>query len=570
MTILFKHWFFIHFAFAVAPPPAVDHTGLPATKPGASGPTRGTSDAVAAVPAELSKLVTDPAFTKAVSEKFPDNEVTPAALLKNWSEHSKTFRPEQAALALAALELGGASALGVYDPKLCAEASPYAAKMAKAGSQDDHAGFQERFGRLTKDAKLNRASEITAVSKAGLGDSLMENARSCIASWRTSYENTRDLGSFHTHFCFDMSRSKDGIYYCVGLFGDKVSHGVVVTAAGAQPPVQASQPKPEAETEKAPKAIFPAKQIAMESAPSRETNVQPASSAAPKVTLPETSPVVISAPMASRPLADAQLKPLLKPALKYQQRPGESPILADVATHSAKGLLRYSNQSTAAHETVHQINSENREYPANRHMVPGKNGWSSNYSNYFYLGDGQGVLIQEADGTDKGLFQKAHVAEYVPKSLRDHRYGLYVVGMRNWNDRPSYLLDELAAYTIGAETAVELIRAGKWRESGNIDEVKGAMEFVTYGIAMLQANRDYYARGGRNLFEEKPELVQVVRHLSERAVKVFREGNQIRNFQGFGQQQLWENFKNSPDAQGLRDFADEAFGKGWFARLIQQ
>ncbi len=133
------------------------------------------------------------------------------------------------------------------------------------------------------------------------------------------------------------------------------------------------------------------------------------------------------------------------------------------------------------HEGTHGINSRIRRL----HRRPG-----------FYLLNGKALLLdKEPEGTLAG------VAKAVPPSVRGSVYNLYLVEMRgDWNEQPSFLMDELTCYTNGAIARKELgIKNRK-------ETIQYAAELIVYTSCIA------YASGDNDI-----QLKETLRYLIERA-----------------------------------------------------
>ena len=107
-------------------------------------------------------------------------------------------------------------------------------------------------------------------------------------------------------------------------------------------------------------------------------------------------------------------------------------VLMDIETHlpSSYGTqYQDADRITWGHETTHGINSELR----NNYNKTGKT------ANGFYCLESQGAIIEEPN------LRKSQVAAFVPQVLRGSRFELYINGMSDWDDTPTYIFDEWTA-----------------------------------------------------------------------------------------------------------------------------
>lgn len=157
---------------------------------------------------------------------------------------------------------------------------------------------------------------------------------------------------------------------------------------------------------------------------------------------------------------------------------GDGTLLADVLAHIPPRDRRFTpftgeDPVTQCHENTHVVNSWLR-FPHNTGQRPAWNG--------FYVGANQACLLREPN------FRKSQVARFVKE--RGRNFSLYVTGQRAWDDRPTYLIDELVAYANGSECGIELARLGKWKSGRRRDTLENLVEFMGYADAVVAASRE--------------------------------------------------------------------------------
>lgn len=135
--------------------------------------------------------------------------------------------------------------------------------------------------------------------------------------------------------------------------------------------------------------------------------------------------------------------------------------LGDIESHMPAGHpYRSSDRITWAHETTHGLNS----YLRNALQKPGQPRIQC-----LYVLNNQCAVLTEPRGVTL-----SQVARAVPAEQRGRVYQLYLVQQqRDWNDTPTYVLDEWVAYTNGAVVGREL-------GLDNRSEVEFALEFSNY------------------------------------------------------------------------------------------
>ncbi|NMC71939.1 MAG: hypothetical protein GYA57_18045 [Myxococcales bacterium] len=217
--------------------------------------------------------------------------------------------------------------------------------------------------------------------------------------------------------------------------------------------------------------------------------------------------------------------------------------LTDVLRHLPASYGTYYRDSdliTSAHETTHGIHS---------HLRGALAGWSGNA---FYVMENRALTMPEPG------CRKSDVAAYVPASLRGSRYSLYILGMTDWDDTPTYVFDEWVAYTNGGAVGVDLVRSGLWRY-GWRDGVMGQLEFTVYALALGMAveARDpaYWAR--------ETQFREFIRWHACRAMAIFREGAAMSAFAWDAQDAYERNLREAADAEPLRAWVRRVYGADW-------
>ena len=189
-------------------------------------------------------------------------------------------------------------------------------------------------------------------------------------------------------------------------------------------------------------------------------------------------------------------------------------------------------RSTNAHETVHGINSELRQlYRKNfKHNI-----------NALYAGGGCGVIIKNP------AIKLRDVVPYIPNILRGYRYNLYFVKqLGDWDEVPTYPMDEWSAYIAGAECAVDDVGRGIAAEKS--DCVSGVLEFSIYctALALSIRNKD------TEYWKEHTQFKDTIQYFLIKSEKTFFEGQDIFPFKE--QNELLKNLREHPDASDLRNF----------------
>jgi hypothetical protein len=130
----------------------------------------------------------------------------------------------------------------------------------------------------------------------------------------------------------------------------------------------------------------------------------------------------------------------------------------DVLSHCSPGKEdRQGDIGTHCHETVHSINSDMRN--------------ATGLECYYCLG-GRAIVLHKTKQT-----KLSDVAARVPVQWHNYDYNVYLVNARQWwNDTPTYVLDEYAAY-----------RAGSAARGYTQDDRNHLSEFAVFSDALVQA-----------------------------------------------------------------------------------
>ena len=195
-------------------------------------------------------------------------------------------------------------------------------------------------------------------------------------------------------------------------------------------------------------------------------------------------------------------------------------------------------RSTNVHETVHGINSRIR------------NSFKIKYKknlNGFYAGAGKGVLVENPP------IKIRDIVPFIPEVVRGYRYNLYFVKqLGDWDDVPTYPMDEWSAYIAGAECAVDdATRDIKLKEKS--DSVSGSLEFSIYcaALALTVKNKcpDYWS--------ENEQFKNIIKYYLIKSEKIFFEGRDF--FPSEKQDTLLINLREHRDTIKLRQFLLEDF-----------
>lgn len=218
---------------------------------------------------------------------------------------------------------------------------------------------------------------------------------------------------------------------------------------------------------------------------------------------------------------------------KYRELLPHTIIYNEILSHSKqKPFGDEHGRTTNAHETVHGINSELRNHfkiKLNKNV------------NGFYAGAGKGIIIQNP------AIQLRDVIPYIPSILRGYRYNLYFVKqLGDWNEVPTYPIDEWSAYIAGAECAVDDKKQKLNHEKS--DCVSGVLEFSIYCTALALAVKN----NDPNYWNNNQQFKNSIQYFLIKSEKIFFEGQETFPFKE--QDQLLDYLRNHSDTQELRTF----------------
>lgn len=258
---------------------------------------------------------------------------------------------------------------------------------------------------------------------------------------------------------------------------------------------------------------------------------------------PKYQPEVIDIPE-KRPLRNIIKKPIQRlvrvetPEPRWTtHEPVTSPnpslgnVLSDIDSHMTPGhIYRDSDRVTWGHETTHGIAS----------LLRKKAGVG--YEGLYVL-ENRAVLLKNPQ------LLMSHVAVNIPQSLRGMAYQLYMIDQtRQWNDFPLYILEEWVCYANGAAVRAEL------GIHNRAETVQQMLEFMNYSLCLLMTME-------QRQISIDPELKIFVQWHCRRTSQLFHSNGRVRPEQ-------WQLLMSSPDAERLREFCRNCFGKAWTKQIL--
>jgi hypothetical protein len=255
------------------------------------------------------------------------------------------------------------------------------------------------------------------------------------------------------------------------------------------------------------------------------------------------------------PALEHRIQPLSSPTFfkfppqKNKTDPGTWGVnLTDIENHlpaSYGSQYYHQNPAIHGHETTHGINAHLR----NTFGKPGDNG--------FYVLKDRAIILAEPS------MKKSQVAAHVPQSLRGSRFSLYITGQTAWDNEPLYIFDEWVAYTNDSFVGVELAKAGKWTY-GWTDGVAGTLEFCAYATATALA----IEKNDPGYFTKTPQFLEFFAWQLQRAMDIFREGKDLKDFTYDKQDQFYQTLQTASDAAPLRTFISKRFGSTFMQQVL--
>lgn len=218
----------------------------------------------------------------------------------------------------------------------------------------------------------------------------------------------------------------------------------------------------------------------------------------------------------------------------------EQTVYGDVMSHSQQ--KPYGNEfgrRINVHETSHGITSDLRNF---YQVILNKK------INAFYVLNSKAIILEESN------VHMRSVTRYIPNILRSYRYNLYFEkNIGDWDDMPSYIIDEWNSYILGSMSAVEDHQNGILNE--RVDAVSGCLDFSIYAVCFAMAIHDQ----DFEYWDTYPQFKHTIKFLLIRAEKTYNEGLAIDNFKNKKQQELHDTLLYHPDASKIRDFLNKEF-----------
>lgn len=235
-----------------------------------------------------------------------------------------------------------------------------------------------------------------------------------------------------------------------------------------------------------------------------------------------------------------------------QVQPPDS-ILQDIVNHVSPSQdinnQYYSDdKGTYAHESLHGVAASIR----NSSMIN-----RSRKMNAFYLLQNRFVQVAEP------RVQKSKVGSFVPPSLREYNYTLYVTGNPAWDNEPLYIYDEWSAYIYGIFSVLELLKRGLYRSMSDANIAFAQLEMAVYGIALMMAVEKYDSA----YFQSEVSFKAVSGCFLEETMRSFAMGVAVSKNPESTKEYLGK-MQSNPDAAEMREFTKRFLGADWAREVL--
>ncbi|MBX3209392.1 MAG: hypothetical protein KF764_30445 [Labilithrix sp.] len=179
-------------------------------------------------------------------------------------------------------------------------------------------------------------------------------------------------------------------------------------------------------------------------------------------------------------------------------------------------------------------------------------------ANGFYVMKDRATLVVEP------AIRLEDVAPRVPASLRGPRYQPYLVTpTRDWNDTPTFVLEEWVSFTNGSEVGVGLVAEGLWGTTTR-DAVGGTLELTVYALAFGRAVDEL----DPTYFTKNPLTREFLAWNAERAMGLYAEGMKVPAFADGANEAYRATWTKAADAAPLRNFARQLFGASYCVKVL--
>jgi hypothetical protein len=130
-----------------------------------------------------------------------------------------------------------------------------------------------------------------------------------------------------------------------------------------------------------------------------------------------------------------------------------------------------------------------------------------------------------------------------------------------WDDTPTYVLDEAISYWNGGNVCLDDVKNGRWR-STQVDGISGCVDFSIYTVALCMAIK----KGDPQYWEKNVQFRRFVVWYLRGAEATYREGSKYRELNQFPEQvKLLNSLKTSSDAAAMRAFIKEYLEGVWIS-----
>lgn len=224
-----------------------------------------------------------------------------------------------------------------------------------------------------------------------------------------------------------------------------------------------------------------------------------------------------------------------------QNRIQEDGYYGEIINRSPTAILEH-ERGTNAHESIHFINAEYSNLTLGKKRA-------------FYITGERRVFY-----TSQPKLLKNDVKDFVPNSVRGSRFKTYLEQANDWNNIPTYIMDEWVAYIGGGMVALEDYENKRNRDIS--DRVCGALEFSVYSVALCMA----IEKKDKAFWNERKDFREFVSYMLQKSQDVFYRGRYVKDFYSTSQEQILGALQSSDDAEDMRQFLREWFGGIWLEK----
>jgi hypothetical protein len=285
--------------------------------------------------------------------------------------------------------------------------------------------------------------------------------------------------------------------------------------------------------------------------------IRPSQYHIPLQTLPkQASPVQPTPELPKEPPTEQKTEPkweIYKPIQSPDKSLGK--VLSDIESHMpAHNIYKDNDPITSSHEQCHGLNSNLRQKFGRDVMEVMLDDYLPEVKVFKCINDGERInafycLEDRAAIIIEPRIMISDVVKLLPPSLHGDVYNLYLVQQAaSWGDTPLYIFDEWTAYTSGSACRADL------GIQSRAETVQYMMEFDVYAVALAMAVKQ------KDTTYDDQQFKAFLMWNVERSMSIYRGEEGAANY--------LQKFRNSSDAEALRDFGRKYFGAEWCKKVF--